>query len=208
LRRNASAAHCCAYYRRCRLPEEVSLRRAVFLDRDGTITEEVGYLNHISRYRLLDAVAAAIRRLNEAQIPVVVATNQSGVARGYFPASLVGQVHELLITDLAEEGAHLDGVYYCPHVAADDCACRKPKTGMLDQAAAELQLDLRRSYVVGDRSADIALAHRAGCRSVLVRTGYGEGELAWHAKDWPRQPDFVAADLRQAVDWILKDLKG
>jgi len=177
----------------------------VFLDRDGTVAEEVGYLNHISRFRLLGGVAPAIRRLNQASLPVVVITNQSGVGRGYFPESLVGQVHQRMAEELKREGARVDGVYYCPHVSSDGCVCRKPRTGMLDAAARDLGLDLGRSFVVGDRRADLELAERAGARSVLVRTGYGEGELAWHASKWPRQPDFVAADLAEAVDWILKE---
>jgi D-glycero-D-manno-heptose 1,7-bisphosphate phosphatase len=179
----------------------------VFVDRDGTITEEVGYLNHISRFRLLLGAAEAIRRLNEAAIPVVVVTNQSGVGRGYFPEELVREVHERMIVELRAKGARLDGVYYCPHVTADGCACRKPNTGMLDQAASVLGLDLKRSFVVGDREGDIALAVRAGARGVLVRTGYGEGELAWNAKNWPQQPDFVASDLAEAAGWILKEVQ-
>jgi D-glycero-D-manno-heptose 1,7-bisphosphate phosphatase len=177
------------------------------LDRDGTVAEEVGYLNHISRFRMLRGVAAAIRKLNEARVPVVVVTNQSGVGRGYFPESLVREVHERMIAELTGEGARLDGVYYCPHVNADECACRKPKTGMLEQAAAELQLDLKKSFVVGDRGGDVELAHRAGSRSILVRTGFGEGELAWHAAEWKRQPDFVAKDIAEAADWILMELR-
>jgi len=179
----------------------------VFLDRDGTITEEVGYLNHINRFRLLDGVAEAIRRLNEAELPVVVVTNQSGVGRGYFPEELVREVHERMIVELRAKGARLDGVYYCPHVTADACACRKPNTGMLDEAASGLGLDLKKSFVVGDREGDVALAFRAGARSVLVRTGFGEGELAWNAKNWPQQPEFVAADLSDAVGWILKGVQ-
>ena len=188
---------------RCPLSLDTVLRPAVFLDRDGTISEEVGYLNHISRFRMLSGAAAAIRRLNEAGLPVVVVTNQSGVGRGYFPESLVREVHERMLSDLAGESARLDGVYYCPHVSRDACACRKPKTGMLERAAADLRLDLDRSFVVGDRSGDVELAHRARCRSILVRTGYGLGELAWHAKNWRHQPDFVAANLSEAVQWIL-----
>jgi D-glycero-D-manno-heptose 1,7-bisphosphate phosphatase len=179
----------------------------VFLDRDGTIAEEVGYLNHVSRFRLLEGVTGAIRRLNEAMLPVIVVTNQSGVGRGYFPESVVTEVHERMRAELLAEGARLDGVYYCPHVSADGCECRKPKTGMLDQAARELNLDLKRSFVVGDRYGDIEAANRAGARSALVRTGYGEGELAWHAQNWPKQPDFVAENLDEAARWILKEVR-
>jgi D-glycero-D-manno-heptose 1,7-bisphosphate phosphatase len=177
----------------------------VFLDRDGTISEEVGYLNHISRFRMLSGVPKAIRKLNDARLPVVVVTNQSGVGRGYFPESLIQEVHERLLSELAAEGARVDGMYYCPHVGADECSCRKPKTGMLERAASDLQLDLKKSFVVGDRGGDVGMAHHAGCKSVLVRTGFGEGELAWHAAKWRHQPDFVAKDLAEAVEWILRE---
>ena len=189
------------------MPEPPSVRRAVFLDRDGTIAEEVGYLNHPSRFRMFSFAATAIRRLNEAGLPVVVVTNQSGVGRGYFPESLVHSVNELMTQQLAEEGAKLDAVYYCPHTSADNCNCRKPRTGMLDRAAQEHGLDLQRSIVVGDRYGDMELARNVRARGILVRTGYGEGALAWHAAKWPFQPDFVAEDLGQAADWILRELK-
>jgi D-glycero-D-manno-heptose 1,7-bisphosphate phosphatase len=189
------------------VPEQSPLRPAVFLDRDGTIDEEVGYLNHASRFRLFPFAAAAIRRLNEAGLPVIVVTNQSGVGRGYFPESLMHTVNELMTQQLREKGAAIDAIYYCPHTSAENCSCRKPRTGMLDHAALEHALDLQRSFVVGDRYGDIELARNAGARSVLVRTGYGEGELAWHAATWPMQPDFVAEDIMQAADWILRQQK-
>lgn len=156
---------------------------------------------------MLPRVADAIRRLNEAQIPVIVVTNQSGVGRRYFPESLVHSVHQLMSQQLEAAGAHLDAVYYCPHTSADGCDCRKPKTGMLELAAREHNVDLHRSFVVGDRHGDIELAHRAGARSILVRTGYGEGEYLWNASKWTLQPDFVAADLADAVHWILRPTK-
>jgi D-glycero-D-manno-heptose 1,7-bisphosphate phosphatase len=186
------------------VPEQSPLRSAVFLDRDGTIAEEVGYLNHASRFRMFPFVAAAIYRLNEAGLPVIVVTNQSGVSRGYFPESLVHTVNELMTQQLADAGAKINAIYYCPHTSAENCNCRKPKTGMLDRAAQEHALDLQHSFVVGDRYGDIELARNARARSILVRTGYGEGELAWHAAKWPVQPDFVAKDLTQATDWILR----
>jgi D-glycero-D-manno-heptose 1,7-bisphosphate phosphatase len=192
---------------RCALSETTALRPAVFLDRDGTISEEVGYLNHVSRLRILPHVPDAIRRLNEAGLPVIVVTNQSGVGRGYFPESLVHSVHELMTQQLEAAGARIDAMYYCPHTSADACNCRKPKTGMLEQAAREHAIDLHRSFVVGDRHGDIELARRAGGCSILVRTGYGEGEYLWNAPKWTIQPDFVAADLADAVHWILRPTK-
>jgi len=189
------------------VPEQSALRPAVFLDRDGTIAEEVGYLNHATRFRMFSFVAAVVRRLNESGLPVIVVTNQSGVGRGYFPESLVHTVNELMTQQLAKAGARIDAIYYCPHTSADNCSCRKPKTGMLERAAKEHALDVQRSFVVGDRYRDIELGRNARARSILVRTGYGEGELAWHAAKWPLQPDFVAEDLTQAADWILRQQK-
>lgn len=184
--------------------EPQPLRPAVFMDRDGTIAEEVGYLNHLSRFRMFPFAAAALRRLNEAGYPVVVVTNQSGVARGYFPESLVQEVNQRMAQQLSESGARVDAVYYCPHASLGKCICRKPRTGMLEQAAREHAFDLRQSFVVGDRYADIELARNVHARGILVRTGYGEGELAWHAAKWATPPDFVARDLAEATDWILR----
>jgi D-glycero-D-manno-heptose 1,7-bisphosphate phosphatase len=164
-------------------------------------------LNHVSRFRILPHVGDAVRRLNEAGLPVIVVTNQSGVGRRYFPESLVYSVHELMAQQLEAAGAHLNAIYYCPHTSADGCDCRKPKTGMLERAAREHAIDLHRSFVVGDRHGDVELARRAGASSILVRTGYGEGEYLWNASKWLFQPDFVAADLADAVHWILRPTK-
>jgi D-glycero-D-manno-heptose 1,7-bisphosphate phosphatase len=164
-------------------------------------------LNHVSRFRILPRVADAIGLLNQAGLAVIVVTNQSGVGRGYFPESLVHTVHELMTRQLEAAGAHLNAVYYCPHNSVDGCDCRKPKTGMLERAAREHAIDLHGSFVVGDRHGDIQLARRAGARSILVLSGYGEGEYLWNAPKWEFQPDFVAADLRDAADWILRPTK-
>lgn len=161
-------------------------------------------MNHASRFRIFPFAASAIRKLNDAALPVIVVTNQSGVARGYFPESVIHEVHKLMQSQLESAGAHLDAVYYCPHTASDACACRKPNTGMLEQAAREHALDLHKSFVVGDRHGEIELAHNAGARSILVRTGYGEGEVAWHASHWPIQPNFIASTLTEAAAWILE----
>ncbi len=184
--------------------ESNDLRPAVFLDRDGTICEEVGYLNHISRLMIYPWAAAAIRRLNDAGLPVVVVTNQSGVSRGIFPESLVAEVHRQMARELGAARARLDAVYYCTHRREDGCDCRKPLPGLLRRAAEEHGLDLARSFVVGDRYADVGLAHAAGSRGVLVLSGYGRGEYDLHRDEWPRQPDLVAENLQEAVEMILK----
>lgn len=190
-----------------------SLRPAVFLDRDGTINEQMGYINHLSRFQLLPGVGAAIRLLNEAGVPVVVVTNQSGLARGYFPAALLVEVHARMAELLAAAGARLDGLYICPHHPEaklpeyrQACDCRKPRSGLLTRAARELSLDLPRSYVVGDRWSDLKAAANCQARGVLVLTGYGRGDYEYIGPGQAVQPHFVAEDLLAAVSWILADL--
>ena len=187
------------------------MRVAVFLDRDGTINEEMGYLNHIDRFVLIPGAVAAIRNINESGLKAVVVTNQSGVARGYFPKELIDQVHQKM-SDLLEEGeASLDGIYTCTHAPpskdeSGGCGCRKPKIGLMKQAAQELNLDLEKSYVVGDRFKDVEMARNAGAKAILVLTGYGKGELEFLGPSSRVQADFVANDLAEAVKWILSDL--
>ncbi|RUM33114.1 MAG: D,D-heptose 1,7-bisphosphate phosphatase [Desulfobulbus sp.] len=188
----------------------MSKKTAVFLDRDGTINEQMGYINHISRFILLPGVGKAISRLNDQNIPVVVVTNQSGLARGYFPPSLLEDVNKQMTQELAEDGAHIDGLYICPHHPEakqeeyrKKCTCRKPQTGLLEQAAEELGLDLERSFMVGDRWSDLKCGAAAGASSVLVLTGYGRGDQKYIGPGQQIQPAFVADDLHAAVDWIL-----
>jgi D-glycero-D-manno-heptose 1,7-bisphosphate phosphatase len=192
--------------RRCVLPEAGLSRPAVFLDRDGTISEDVGYLNDVSQFRMFPFAAGAIRRLNDANLPVIVVTNQSGVGRGFFAESMVQTVHREMVQQLAAAGAHLTAIYYCPHTSEDECECRKPKPGMIRQAASEHGVDLARSFVVGDRYGDVELAQANGGQGVLVRTGYGDEDLRVNGAGWIRQPDFVADDLTDAVAWILKSV--
>jgi D-glycero-D-manno-heptose 1,7-bisphosphate phosphatase len=189
------------------------MNTAVFLDRDGTINEEMGYINHIDRFVLIPGAAAAIRRINESGLKAVVVTNQSGVARGYFPMKLIDQVHQKMSDLLEKEGAFLDVIYTCTHAPpskgeAGGCGCRKPKIGLMKQAAQEMNLDLEKSYVVGDRFKDVEMARNAGAKAILVLTGYGKGELEFLGHRSKVQADFVAKDLAEAVKWILADAKG
>jgi D-glycero-D-manno-heptose 1,7-bisphosphate phosphatase len=184
------------------------LRRAVFLDRDGTISEEMGYVNHVDRLQIFPYAAEAIRQLNQAEIPVIVVTNQSGIARNIFPESLVHEVHKKMVSELAASGAWIDAIYFCPHKSEDVCECRKPHPGMLERAAREHSLDLAASWVVGDRYADLEMAYAAGARGVLVMTGYGRGEYELHRSSWPKQPDLVSENLRDAVRHILRNGGG
>jgi len=180
-------------------------RRAVFLDRDGTIGEELGYVNHIDRFQIFPYAAEAIRELNQAKIPVIVVTNQSGIARNIFPESLVHEVHKKMVAELAAGGARVDAIYFCPHKSEDACECRKPNPGLLDRAAREHALDLAGSWIVGDRYADLEMGYAVGARGILVMTGYGRGEYELHRAAWPRQPDALAENLRDAVRRILQN---
>lgn len=187
-------------------------RKAVFIDRDGTLSEEVGYINHPSRLRLFPYSAHALKLLNEKGWLAIVVTNQAGVARGYFQEEMVRVVHERLRIKLAEHGAHLDAIYYCAHhpsVGQEpyrlDCNCRKPKPGLIQQANEELDIDLEKSWMVGDRYSDIELARNAGLRSSFVLSGYGRGEWEYQRQNWTQQPDLVAENLFEAVKTIIDD---
>ena len=182
---------------------------AVFIDRDGTLTEEVGYVNHPKRLRLLPRSAEAIRRLNGSGVKAVMVTNQSGVARGYFTEEVLQAVNEALVSQLKAEGAYLDGLYVCVHHPTVGeppyravCDCRKPGPGLLRSAASDLGLDLSRSWTVGDKISDVLAGRRAGTGSILVLTGYGLGEWEFRRARWPTEPDHVAEDLLAAVEWI------
>ena len=182
----------------------------MFIDRDGTLTEEVGYVNHPSRLRLLPRAAEAIRRLNASGVAAVVVTNQAGLARGYFSADVLRATNDALAAQLKDEGAHLDGIYVCPHHPTEGvppyrttCDCRKPAPGLLLRAATELNLELTSSTMVGDKSSDLVPAHAVGARAVLVLTGYGRGEWEYKRAEFRVVPDHVAADLLDAVDWVL-----
>ena len=205
---------------------------AVFLDRDGTINEEVGYMDRLEKLRLIPLAAEAIRLINRSGMKAVVVTNQSGVARGLFDESFVDAVHIRLREMLRTEGAFLDGIYFCPHHPTEGrerylmtCDCRKPAPGLLLQAATDLHLETVQSYMVGDTLKDIEAGARAGARGVLVRTGYGSesaetlrlnktsgrkipGEME-HPRTEPVlfRPVHIAEDLLAAVKWIVRNLR-
>jgi D-glycero-D-manno-heptose 1,7-bisphosphate phosphatase len=187
-----------------------SRRPAIFFDRDGTLSHEVGYVNHLSRFRLLPFAVDAVRAINRSGFLAVLVTNQAGVARGYFPATLIDEVHGVVRAAMEAGGARLDGIYVCPHHPTEgeppyrqDCQCRKPRPGLLRQAESELGVDLSRSWMIGDRHGDLKVAWNVGAKGALVRTGYGQGELAYHAARWRRQPDLVADHLLEAVERIV-----
>jgi D-glycero-D-manno-heptose 1,7-bisphosphate phosphatase len=148
-------------------------RRFVILDRDGTILVERTYLSDPAQVALLPGAASGLLRLHRLGLGLVVLTNQSGVGRGYFDLDRLAQIHERMEAVLSAEGIRLDGIYYCPHVPEDGCRCRKPLPGMLERAAADLEFDPARAFVIGDKQSDVDLGRHAGAVTILVRTGYG-----------------------------------
>jgi len=188
---------------------------AVFLDRDGVINEEVGYLDSLDKLKIIPGAYEAIRLINESGMKVVVISNQAGVARGLFPEDFVKITHEYLQNALRKKGAYIDNFYYCPHHPTEGiepyrqvCNCRKPAPGMLLQAAQDLNIDLKRSYLVGDRFNDMEAGKKIGVRGILVKTGFGQSLLQDDGPDEAtpeNKPDFIAADILEAVKLILKD---
>ncbi|MFI5178836.1 MAG: D-glycero-alpha-D-manno-heptose-1,7-bisphosphate 7-phosphatase [Vicinamibacterales bacterium] len=184
---------------------------AVFLDRDGTMVRDVGYLSRREDLHWFPWTIDAIRLLNRAGFLVFVTTNQGGVGLGYYPEDFVRRTHEDMTAMLVAAGARVDGWFYCPHhpratieTLRRDCDCRKPGPGMVRQSQQRFEIDLARSFVVGDKAADVAMAKSVGATGVLVRTGYGEIELARLGGTMP-DASLVANDLMAAASWILRE---
>jgi len=179
----------------------------VFLDRDGTLNYDPGYLKVAADLKLLAGVGPALARLKKAGAKLVVVTNQSGVGRGLVTLKDLEAIHARLQGLLELEDAALDAIYFCPHHPDDACRCRKPNVGMVERAASELQLDLRRSYLIGDHARDIQLAHRVGAKAVLLAPAPVDAQMSEKLKAEQAMPDTVAKSMVEAADWILEDAK-
>ena len=182
----------------------------IFLDRDGTINEEVDYVSLPDDLQLIPGSGDAIRQANELGFKVVVITNQSGIARGLFTEDDLAKVHHALTIKLQQHNAHIDAIYYCPHhpeFGNDqykiDCDCRKPNTGMILRGAQKFNLDLKKSFVIGDRMIDMQTGNTVGATTILVLTGYGKGELGL-CRSSNARIDYIAEDLLDAVQFIKR----
>lgn len=171
--------------------------RAVFLDRDGTMAKDVHYCRRPEDFKLFPNTAKAIKLLNEHGFKVIVVTNQSGIARGYFTEETLAQIHEKMKSDLAKEGAWIDGIYYCPHHPDDNCDCRKPKPKLVLQAVRERDIELKHSFVVGDLEMDVKLGRAVGCRTILILPNHENADREQKA------PDYTTVDLYDAAVWIV-----
>jgi len=184
-------------------------RRFVLLDRDGTINFERHYLSDPKQLSLLPGAAAGLRSMRELGLGLVVVTNQSGIARGYFDSARLEKIHERLHELLGAAGVELDGIYFCPHGPDDNCPCRKPHPGMANAAARELGFDLKQAFVIGDKDCDIQLGRNIGATTLLVRTGHGTDTVSKlsAASATTCQPDHVVANLTAAAVVIRRALK-
>jgi D-glycero-D-manno-heptose 1,7-bisphosphate phosphatase len=185
-------------------------RPAVFLDRDGTLLEEAGYLDRLERLVFFPFAIDAVRLLNRAGFPVAIITNQSGIGRGLYEETFVHETHAAMTARLTAAGARIDGYYYCPHHPEatveryrETCDCRKPGPGLLRTAARDLDVDLAGSFVIGDKWTDVQAGHAVGARSILVRTGYGT--FSERTALAGVVPALVADNLVSAVSWILRE---
>lgn len=188
-------------------------RKAVFLDRDGTINKDVGYPNSYSAIQIFTYSYEAVRKLNQAGLLAVIITNQSGVGRGLIREENLEEIHQKIKEDFSRRDAHFDGIYYCPHYLFSpspeyrkNCECRKPLPGMALAAARELHIDLKDSYMVGDKVEDILFGVNIGARPILCLTGFGRESLP-KLKEKGIKPAFVAKTLLEAVNWILREEK-
>lgn len=206
-------------------PHELSCTTAIFLDRDGTLIEEVGYLQHLEDIQIYPEAFEAVEKINQSGARAIVITNQSAIARGLIREKDLEQLHRFITDAFHQKGARIDAFYYCPHhptegtgVNTRTCDCRKPEPGLLLRAAQDLQLDLNASHMIGDTLRDIETGHRAGCRSILVKSGYGQEELLSPDKEKGsgsslsnslQRPDHVSINILEAVHWILEhNLEG
>ncbi len=180
---------------------EARINRAVFIDRDGTIARDVPYCSRPEDFELLPNVAEGIKLLNKHGFKVVVVTNQSGIARGYFTEETLAKIHDKMCKELARYGAHIDAIYYCPHHPDNNCECRKPKPKMLLQAASDLDINLGQSYVIGDNSMDIEMGKNVGCKTILISAKGKERTLDKQVLC----PDYIASSVIAATQWIIAE---
>ncbi|HAW49432.1 TPA: D-glycero-beta-D-manno-heptose-1,7-bisphosphate 7-phosphatase [bacterium] len=175
----------------------------VFIDRDGVINEELyDYVKKKEDFRLLPNVGKAIRLLNENNVLAIMISNQAGIGKGLYSEDTMEEINSLMKEKLANEGAYLDAIYYCPHHPDNGCFCRKPEPGMLEKAAHNFNLDLKNCIMIGDRIQDIEAGKRIGCKTILVLTGYGKKMLE-NKENWQYEPDFITDNLYEAVNLIL-----
>lgn len=180
--------------------------RAIFIDRDGTINLDVHYLDDPDKFEMYPGVGEGVKKLKDSGFKVIVITNQSGIARGYFTEKQLSDIHERMKKEFQEFDVMLDGIYYCPHHPDDNCNCRKPNTGLFEKAIREHNIDVKKSYMLGDKILDVGAGKKIGARTVLVPEPNMREEILSKKKEWGYNPDYTADDFMGAVKWILRNL--
>jgi len=175
------------------------MNKAVFLDRDGTLNVDTGYVHKIEDFRLYDGVIEALRLLKDFKLFII--TNQSGIGRGYYKEEDMHNFNKMLLNELSRNYIRIEKIYFCPHAPEEKCDCRKPNTKFINEAKKEYKLNLKECWVVGDHPSDILMAKKAGCRSVYVLTGHGQKHIG-EAKD---KAEFIATNLLKAAQYILRN---
>jgi D,D-heptose 1,7-bisphosphate phosphatase len=179
--------------------------RVVFIDRDGTINVNFGYIDNPDDFEMYPGVKEGIKLLKDKGFKIIVITNQSGIARGYFSEETLENIHQKMKNELSKKGASIDAIYYCPHHPKDKCNCRKPNTGLFQQAVKELNIDVKRSFIIGDRMLDIEAGYKIGCKTVLVPEN--KEKVEQEMKESSIKPDYVCDDFYSGVGWILENEK-
>jgi histidinol-phosphate phosphatase family protein len=184
------------------------MKKAIFIDRDGVINKDPGgwtkysYVTKWEEFLFIDGSVKALRRLKEAGYKVFVISNQGGISKGYFSQKDLDALNKRMLEEIEKRGGKIDGLFYCPHHDKDNCECRKPKTGLIEQAAKTMHIDFKNTYLVGDSIRDVEAAKRMGMKTILVLSGKTPlSELS----DWPMQPDYIKGNLLEAVEWVLKN---
>ncbi len=175
------------------------MERAVFLDRDGVINEEVNYLSNVNDFKFIKNSIEALKLLSKTEFKIIIITNQSGINRGFFTMEDLNKIHEYMLNKFKSEGIRIDKIYVCPHRPDENCSCRKPQIGMLIEASKEFNIDLSKSYFIGDKTVDIKTGKNANCKTILVKTGYGGSDNTYDVT-----PDFIVNDLLEAAKLIIE----
>jgi len=180
-------------------------KKAVFIDRDGTINANVGYIDSFDKFKIYPNVAKGIKLLSDDGFKIIVVTNQSGIAREYFSEETLEKIHQRMKNELSEKGATVDAIYYCPHHPDDSCNCRKPESGLLEKAVEDFDIEIESSYFIGDRMLDVEAGFKIGLKTVLVPEDKEKVEK--EMKESKIRPDYVCDDFYSGVIWILENNK-
>jgi D-glycero-D-manno-heptose 1,7-bisphosphate phosphatase len=188
-----------------RSTESDSMKKAVFIDRDGTINVDVKYMSRVKDLKYYPGVLEGIKLISRANYLIVIITNQSGIARGLFTENKLNQIHQHITADIVNAGGKIDGIYFCPHHPDEGCRCRKPETLMFERAIKDLGIDICKSYMVGDRMLDIEAGFKMGCRTVLVPEKGHENDVALEQANSVVKPNFKTDNFLKAAEWIVSD---